>query len=663
MSVEDRLDRLERRIAVLESVVRGLVGQGMGSVAATPASSAVAAAAPPLEAAPSVMSPAADSPAARPEFPGDRPASAPPNLPPPRAADSPSPAPPRRPAPSRSPLTEQWIGQRGLLAVGVLALLMATGYLLKLSFERGWISPVLRCIGGVALGVVVGGIGWRLHQRYRTYGAALIGCGAGIVYLSVWAACRLYQVIPTSPGIVGLALVSIALAMVAYAINVEALGATAALGAFLAPLLLGREQANANLLLLYLASMGAGLGMVAARCRWRLAMLVVAASYFGVGIGGAADHANPLALLVFGLAGGAAGLYIGLRERWWETRLLTFTGGWALLGEASERLSHHWPVLVAGIVLSLPVWWHGLRRPRIFPLRMAPEEPSDGWSLGEALYFFTTPLLLGWATYGIAPDRFDRDPGLLPLLIAIPYLIAGYQRVRPPFALVGAAAAAIAAGTQWAGTRQVWALLALALLWPALDQRLGRSDGRWYGLATLAAALQQLFDVAGPARAASDPAFVGSWALALWGATAATTALAAGVLPFEEGDERSRLARTALWLAAGLLLLFGVTGELRRHFVLASASSETASLAGGLAVSAWWLVFAAALVLLGFQRELKPVRLAGLAVAGLAVVKVIVFDLAALDALYRVGSVFLLGLVTLSLAYLYYRHDRSERAS
>jgi uncharacterized membrane protein len=169
--------------------------------------------------------------------------------------------------------------------------------------------------------------------------------------------------------------------------------------------------------------------------------------------------------------------------------------------------------------------------------------------------------------------------------------------------------------------------------------------------------------VAGPARDAADPAFVGTWALALWGSIAATTALAAGLYPVEESREPQPLARAGLWLTGGLLLLFGVTGELRRHFVLASSSAETAGLAGGLAVSAWWLVFAAALVLLGFRRALKPVRLAGLAVAGLAVVKVIMFDLAALDALYRVGSVFLLGLVTLSLAYLYYRHDRSERPS
>jgi uncharacterized membrane protein len=111
---------------------------------------------------------------------------------------------------------------------------------------------------------------------------------------------------------------------------------------------------------------------------------------------------------------------------------------------------------------------------------------------------------------------------------------------------------------------------------------------------------------------------------------------------------------------AGFITLFGVTAEIRRYFELESHSRVTADLASGLAVSAWWLVFAAALVLVGFRRSLKQLRLAGLAVAGLAVGKVVFFDLSSLDALYRVGSVFLLGLVMLSLAYLYYRNDRSE---
>src|SRR5439155_18935053 len=130
--------------------------------------------------------------------------------------------------------------------------------------ERGWISPVLRCAGGVAAGLAVGALGWRLEPRAPTSAAALVGAGAGIIYLSIWAATRLYEVLPPASGIVGLALVSVGLAMIAYAINVEALGVTAALGAFFAPVLLGRNAANADLLLLYLASMAAGLGLVAA---------------------------------------------------------------------------------------------------------------------------------------------------------------------------------------------------------------------------------------------------------------------------------------------------------------------------------------------------------------------------------------------------------------
>jgi uncharacterized membrane protein len=104
------------------------------------------------------------------------------------------------------------------------------------------------------------------------------------------------------------------------------------------------------------------------------------------------------------------------------------------------------------------------------------------------------------------------------------------------------------------------------------------------------------------------------------------------------------------------MTLGGVTAEIRRYFFsLRLMSTETANLAAGLAVSAWWLAFASVLIVLGLRRSLRLVRLAGFVVVGLAVVKVVVFDLSSLDALYRVGSVFILGLVSLSLAYLYHR--------
>ena len=157
MSDEDRIARLEHRLTILEGLVRQLLGQERAGSVPVPA--------PP--ASPPAQVPVAT---ARPE---------------PRPS---APAPiPQAPRPGVSIISEQWLGQRGLLAVGVIFVILAAGYLLKLSFDRGWVSPLVRCIGGALAGIAVGGLGWRLHGRgTRTYGAALIGCGACLVYLGVW---------------------------------------------------------------------------------------------------------------------------------------------------------------------------------------------------------------------------------------------------------------------------------------------------------------------------------------------------------------------------------------------------------------------------------------------------------------------------------------------
>ena len=87
---------------------------------------------------------------------------------------------------------EQWFGQRGLLAVGVAALLIAAALFLKYAFDRGWISPLLRAIGAVVAGLAVAAWG---HYRIvrgggggggmRRFGAAMIGAGGGLVYLGL----------------------------------------------------------------------------------------------------------------------------------------------------------------------------------------------------------------------------------------------------------------------------------------------------------------------------------------------------------------------------------------------------------------------------------------------------------------------------------------------
>jgi uncharacterized membrane protein len=639
MTADERIDRLEHRLQVLEGLVRQMVASQ-----------------PTRDRAPSAEFRAPISPPARVAPPP------PPEAPSQAAAQSGAPSPRRSLGaalsegrrPFENVLSEQWLGQRGLLSVGVIFVVLAAGYLLKLSFDRGWVSPLVRCAGGSLIGAGLGALGWRIHDRgYRAYGAALMGTGAAVIYLAVWAAARLYQFLAPTPAILALAAVSLGLAAVAVAIDIEALCAAAALGAFFAPVLVGREGGSVNLLLLYLGAIGATLGMVAARRHWRVASGVVALAYFGIAGSRILGQADATALYWYAVIGGAAGLYLGLREGWMETRLLSFGGGWTVLSVAHDASSTPAITVLGGLVLTAPVWWRALTADTVWPRRGLPGGRS---SLGDSFYFYLSPLLVGWALSELMPALAREHRGLVAAMIALPYLWAGWSQFRPAFALLGAAALAVAAVEEWSGLGATIGLLLPALVWAAADHSRGRLDGRWYALGNLLLALLHLVATDYPARGPQDPAFVGRWALVLWAAVAVAVILAAGLWRTRDpAPDAERRVPAGLWLLAGLLLLFGVTGELTRAFDLAGLDLATADLAGGLAVSAWWICFAAACFAVGFRRRLRGLRYAGFAVAALALAKVALVDLSRLDALYRVGSAAILGAVSLAVAYRYHR--------
>ncbi|MBI2615591.1 MAG: DUF2339 domain-containing protein, partial [Gemmatimonadetes bacterium] len=429
MTPDDRLERLERRLHDLEELVLHLQAalkakEVVTAPRATPKSTAPRVAPPPeapLPAAPVVKPVSTPTPAA--------------------AAVA------RRSGTGGLAVgTEQWFGQRGLLAAGVSLLILAAGYFLKLAFDRGWISPLLRCAGGAVFGLAVGVTGWRVHERgLRTYGAALIGCGAAIAYLAVWAAVRLYDLLPVTVGLGSMALLSVATFGIARAVNVEALAAAATLGAFLAPMVIG-QSGNPNVLLLYSFFLAAGLGAVAQQ-RWRLTTFLIALCFFLLGFSAALSPRVVVgSVLMYAVLGASAGLVIGLRERWTETRFLAYWGGWLLLAMAVAMHSPGpgVPVAAGGIVLTAAIWWHAWRSPGVWP-----DEQEDTASRAETLYFYATPFWLTWAVSQAAPAWFARHDWVAPLAVSLPYLAAGLARPRVPFAIVGTTAALVAALAAW----------------------------------------------------------------------------------------------------------------------------------------------------------------------------------------------------------------------
>ena len=120
----------------------------------------------------------------------------------------------------------------------------------------------------------------------------------------------------------------------------------------------------------------------------------------------------------------------------------------------------------------------------------------------------------------------------------------------------------------------------------------------------------------------------------------------------------------AVFHATGALLLLFllVTLEVAQAFHGTFLDDEPATAAEKYAYSAAWLLFGILLLVLGIARRVRPLRYASLAVTGLAVVKVFLFDTAGLTDLYRVLSFLGLGISLLLLAFLYQRFVFREPA-
>jgi uncharacterized membrane protein len=106
----------------------------------------------------------------------------------------------------------------------------------------------------------------------------------------------------------------------------------------------------------------------------------------------------------------------------------------------------------------------------------------------------------------------------------------------------------------------------------------------------------------------------------------------------------------------GLVLVFAyLTLEVRHAFHGAILVGGGTSDAEWYSYSVVWLVYAGALLALGFQRRARRLRHAGLAIVLVTIIKVFVWDMAELSGLYRAASFLGLGLSLVAIGWLYQR--------
>ena len=145
---------------------------------------------------------------------------------------------PRLPAPHQV-VAELW-GSTGEMALKGRAfskrsLILHTWYTLS--------ATLLGFAIGTAAGVLLA-VGWRLRQKLPVYGLSLQGGGIGMLYLTIFAAFRLHEIVPAPFAFVLLVLLTAFTGVLAVLQNSMVLAILGTVGGFLAPVLVSTGAGN-----------------------------------------------------------------------------------------------------------------------------------------------------------------------------------------------------------------------------------------------------------------------------------------------------------------------------------------------------------------------------------------------------------------------------------
>jgi uncharacterized membrane protein len=199
-----------------------------------------------------------------------------PSVPPPLPPAKPAPSPPR---PARAAIDwEAFFGVKLFAWIGGFVLFLGIVFLVKYSFENNLITPAMRVVIGMVVGLALVVTGWlTATRRYRVSGQSLCATGVLVLYGNIFAAHVFYHLIELIPAFASMAIVTGAAFFLAVRMNAQVVVVLGLLGGFLTPVLLSTGVDNPTALFGYIAVLNVGIAAVALRKRWDYLILLAAA--------------------------------------------------------------------------------------------------------------------------------------------------------------------------------------------------------------------------------------------------------------------------------------------------------------------------------------------------------------------------------------------------
>ena len=522
---------------------------------------------------------------------------------------------------------ESRIGSQWFNRIGILAVLIAAAWFLKLAIDNHWIGP----LGRVLIGLIAGAglIAWSERFRTRGYAAfsySLKAIGSGVLYLSLWAAFSLYHLVGSPVAFAAMIAVTAFNGFLAWQQDAELLALYAIVGGFSTPLLLSTGENHEVALFTYLLLLNlAVLALVALKPWSRLLCAAFLGSVFFFVSWSTQYYAeDEFATTAFFLA-----CFFLIFA--WAPRLVRL--------DAEGGAARIWDNLALVVV---PLVNAGLG---FFAYYLMINGAGSGDAMPWVAVAFAAfyLLLLRLPARGAIRGSAEAT-STLHLTIAVVFLtIAIPLKTRGRWLTVG------------------WLAEGAALIW--LARRVESGLLRFLAVLCLALGLIALVTVNPPASL--TPIFNERFATYLFAIlVCALVAWLAARAPHAEADRFAVFAWPTLALMAGIavnaLILLAVGWEIhsfwwylewRGNWTLMHDYRMYAQFT----YSAFFMLFGAALLTVGFWRKVAFLRWQGLILLAVTIAKVFILDTGQLRQGYRILSFLGLGALLLAVSFVYQR--------
>jgi len=510
---------------------------------------------------------------------------------------------------------EALLGGRGLQIAGLLSLFGSGAFFFKLAVDHGWLDPLVRVLIGAAAGFafLLAGIA---HKRgtvgHRAVSEGLIALGAALLFLTAWAAGPLFGLIPTLVALGAMGAVTAVLTVFALRTRSQVTAIYGLAGGLIAPVLAppGDERV---LLAAYLLALCGAMLFAAERGGFRagiIAPLAMAgalcyAPRFAVDAAGGWTYLDTLAVVTaFFLTFACAGI---VRLRRGATRL-------------------DLAVAAADVALFVVFAWGDLAAYHLFLAPVLAAAAIFVAGVARSLQRSRTRVVLWWIAVAIAT------------LAVYPAVDFHAHVAAAVFVLEGAA-------------------------WYAFGARIADDPVRFAAIALLAlAAPAACSDLA--QTDAPIPFVNGDFAEAICVAIAlAIVAIVSHAFAVRRAqDAVENYLPVVASVAASIVGLGSIVEETLR---LPHVAALTHLFGGGswavAAVSILATLYAVGLFVAGHIRGSRNLRSQSLVLFGLVLMKVVTVDLATVDMIYRVATLFGVGVATLAISTVYLRREQVQR--